>query len=75
LNLEILCINDIDTPSGAEYIVMAKLNVVFSQYERKGRNEKNEFDEIRDGRMYDFDNHGLGFHTGLAPVARTQSGW
>jgi hypothetical protein len=30
---EILCINDIDTPSGAEYIVMAKLNVVFSKYE------------------------------------------
>ena len=31
---EILCINNIDTPSGAEYIVMVKLNEVFSKYER-----------------------------------------
>jgi hypothetical protein len=50
-------------------------SVNMSANSKGGRNEKNEFDEIRDGRMYDFDNHGLGFHTGLAPVARTQSGW
>jgi len=40
---EILCINDIDTPSGAEYIVIVKLKVVFSKYERNsGQNSEQE---------------------------------
>jgi hypothetical protein len=78
--------NDIDTSPGAEYIVIIKLKAVSCYHERNsgrnskqekkgGYNEKNEFNEVRDGGIYDFDDHGLGFHSGLASMERTQSRW